>query len=397
MSYVLAPPCLPAPSGQPLGPRPSTQRSQDRGITFEAVEGWPAALKHLPAWQALAGQASPWFPFQEPDWSIVWWRHWSRSGRGRRDRFLLWLGRDGRGELRAVLPSVLSERPGTGPLRLRVLRPVGPDPNLTEIQPILCRPEDTVAAHEGFWRTVRDRQAEWDAFRWDALPARLASGLRRVPGVEHLRDLPDYVLPLDTSWEGFWSSVPRRVRKAVRRGREAAQRAGLDLRFSVVADREELTRLLPEFFALHGARAAAPGMSRHPDIYAKPRARAFLADLAAGWRPGGFLALVQRHQGRTVACRLAFRQTDTLYLYDSGFDPAYARYSVMTRTLADALEWACANGIRRVNLSTGTDLSKTRWRPLCIEYQTLWVFTPSAGGQLSRLLSRLFWRRRYAD
>jgi CelD/BcsL family acetyltransferase involved in cellulose biosynthesis len=389
---VLTPP--PAATAVARLPGPAAaERSEDRTILFRAVEGWDAAREYLPAWRELAGEANPWVPFLEPDWSILWWRHWARRGAWRNDRFLLWLGHDARGELRALLPTVLSERPGAGPLRLRVLRPVGPDPNVTELLPILCRPEDTVPAHEGFWRILRAGPVRWDAFRWAAVPSSVAGALCKTPGVEHLRDLPDYVLPLGESWEAFRSRLPRNVKEAMRKARNAPQRDGLALDFSVEARSQDVSRVLPDFFALHSARGAVRGMRRHPNIFALPEARAFLADVAERW-PQGFLAFVLRHGDRVIACRLAFHKADKLYLYYSGFDPAYARYSVMTRTLAEALEWACGQGIRRVNLSTGTDVAKTRWRPLCVEYQTLWVFTPTAAGRLTRLLSRLV-RKRY--
>src|SRR5262249_12482595 len=155
--------------------------------------------------------------------------------------------------------------------------------------------------------------------------------------------------------------LPRNVKGAIRKSRNAPRHAGLDLRFSVVTGSEEVGRVLPDFFSLHGARGAARAMRHHPDIFGRPGARAFLSDLAARWPPLGFLAFGLRPQDRAIACRLAFRKAETLYLYYSGFDPAYAPYSVMTRTLAEGLEWACGQGIRRVNLSTGTDVAKTRW------------------------------------
>ncbi len=40
---------------------------------------------------------------------------------------------------------------------------------------------------------------------------------------------------------------------------------------------------------------------------------------------------------RLVAARLGFEMSDTLYLYYSGWDPAYARYSVMTTLLGHSV------------------------------------------------------------
>jgi len=52
-----------------------------------------------------------------------------------------------------------------------------------------------------------------------------------------------------------------------------------------------------------------------------------------------------------VASRIGFVIGDGLYLYPSGFDPAWGRYSVMTTMMAEALRYAIASGLRTVNLS----------------------------------------------
>jgi hypothetical protein len=62
-----------------------------------------------------------------------------------------------------------------------------------------------------------------------------------------------------------------------------------------------------------------------------------------------------------VAARIGFVIGDSLYLYYSGFDPAWGKYSVMTTTVAEAIKYAIDQGLATVNLSPGTDVSKTRW------------------------------------
>ena len=64
-----------------------------------------------------------------------------------------------------------------------------------------------------------------------------------------------------------------------------------------------------------------------------------------------------------VASRVAFVLGDELYLYFSGYEPEWSRYSVMTTTVAESIKWAIERKMRVVNLSTGTDVSKTRWGP----------------------------------
>lgn len=72
--------------------------------------------------------------------------------------------------------------------------------------------------------------------------------------------------------------------------------------------------------------------------------------------------------GKPVASRVAFVVGDSLYLYFSGFDPTYGKYSIMTTTVAEAIKYAIAHGFKTVNLSSGTDTSKSRWGARILEF-----------------------------
>jgi CelD/BcsL family acetyltransferase involved in cellulose biosynthesis len=53
-----------------------------------------------------------------------------------------------------------------------------------------------------------------------------------------------------------------------------------------------------------------------------------------------------------------------------------------TTTVAETIKWAIARGLRRVNLSTGTDVSKTRWSPEAVRYRSGVLVSPTALGRL---------------
>lgn len=308
---------------------------------------------------------------------------------------MLWIGRDALGQVRALVPTVLCTRPSRGPWRTRLLYPVGPDANLTELQPILCRAEDAAAAHVGFSRALRARAGGWDGFRWSSVPSELVPLVSAAGRVEHLRSVPNYLLRTGHDWEAFRSGLPRNVKEAVRRSRNAPARAGLDLRFRAIYGERELLRHLPDFLRLHAARSEAADLVHHANAFAAPSAQAFLSDLLLGWSSDGTALLFALFDGpRLVACRAAFRRAETLYLYYSGFEPAYAPFSVMTRTLVEAMQWSVERGACVVNLSTGTDTSKTRWHPDCVPYETLRQWSPTLGGSWARLLFQLFGRER---
>ncbi len=69
----------------------------------------------------------------------------------------------------------------------------------------------------------------------------------------------------------------------------------------------------------------------------------------------------------------------------------------MTTTVAETFKWAIERGIRSVNLSPGTDVSKTRWGATPIAMHNGVLVSPERRGQLVfRVLSELNERSRQA-
>ena len=108
---------------------------------------------------------------------------------------------------------------------------------------------------------------------------------------------------------------------------------------------------------------------RHADVFDSAPARALLRDYCLTLARRDALRIFQLVVGGKVAAtRIGFVLGDEIYLYFSGYDSAYARFSIMTTTVAEAIKWSIGQGLRIVNLSTGDDVSKTRWRPQQVSY-----------------------------
>src|SRR5262249_34886969 len=73
--------------------------------------------------------------------------------------------------------------------------------------------------------------------------------------------------------------------------------------------------------------------------------------------------LTLRIGGVPVASRLAFQLPHCLYLYRSGWDPAWRKYAVATTLIAESIQYAIACKVPRLHLSMGEDASKSRWDP----------------------------------
>jgi CelD/BcsL family acetyltransferase involved in cellulose biosynthesis len=117
--------------------------------------------------------------------------------------------------------------------------------------------------------------------------------------------------------------------------------------------------------------------SYHPNRFATKLARDFLFDVCAEMASRGIFRLFALEiDGRIVACRIGFVVGDSLYLYYSGFDPAWRKFSVMTTTVAEAIKYAIRSGLKTVNLSPVAERSKTRWSPRVIGYHIAYEKRP---------------------
>jgi CelD/BcsL family acetyltransferase involved in cellulose biosynthesis len=208
------------------------------------------------------------------------------------------------------------------------------------------------------------------------------------------------VLALPGSWKEFKETRSRNVKESIRKCYNSLHRDGHAFVLEIAASPDEIPGALDRFFDLHRARAAQRTGEHHVDAFSAASARRFLTDVCVRLAPDRGVRVFEARVGaEIVASRIAFVMGDSLYFYFSGYDPHWARYSVMTTTLAEAIRWAIGNGFRSVNLSIGTDSSKMRWRPERIAYRTAIQTSPSLRSRLAHFtwrsveaLTRASWR-----
>ena len=206
---------------------------------------------------------------------------------------------------------------------------------------------------------------QWRGLRVQDASATLPSLLQRRSQLDttvHLLNLPD-------SWDAFRSALPRNMKEAIRKCYNSLARDNIKFEFRVVDAPSAIPAALDRVFALHAARSTDFNSVKHADVFASPASRSFLRDYCAELADRGQLRIFQLVvDGEIVATRIGFVFADELYLYYSGYDLRLGKYSIMTTVVAEAIKWAIDNKLRIVNLSTGTDVSKTRWRPDIVEY-----------------------------
>jgi CelD/BcsL family acetyltransferase involved in cellulose biosynthesis len=332
-------------------------------LTVELVTTIDELHKLGPEWRRLH-EAVGWLPFTSWEWNMAWWRHLSRQRFASYDRLHVLTMRR-RGELVAVAPLMMTERPARG-LRFRSLRYFGVDQNITELTGPLSSRVDEAQVQRTLLDTLFDHRTEWDCAMVDGLRSdgEGPSIVSRYANPVWVGDVADFVLPLPSTWHEFKTSRSRNIKESLRKCSNSLKREGLSPSFRVLSQPRELRQALDTFLRLHAARAALRKTVIHDDVFGRPAARGFLYELADRLGATGQMRIVSMDlEGHTVAMRMAIVTGSSLYLYYSGYEPEYAKYGVMTHVVARAIQYAIESGFRTVNLSTGKDISKIRWSP----------------------------------
>jgi CelD/BcsL family acetyltransferase involved in cellulose biosynthesis len=199
---------------------------------------------------------------------------------------------------------------------------------------------------------------------WNGIPADSAAAGILNGSVKWTRCNPYYTLQLEGDWPTFKSRLRRNVKESLRKCYNSLKRDGLDYSLEVVTSREDMQGALHDFFRLHAQRASASGSIPHPNTFATANARTFLVDVCERLSERGQARVFRlRVSGSVVAIRVGFFLGGTLYLYFSGYERAFGKYSVMTTLLAEIIQSAYRDRVTSINLSSGNDVSKTRWGP----------------------------------
>jgi CelD/BcsL family acetyltransferase involved in cellulose biosynthesis len=336
------------------------------GLHVEKITEIPKLEALVPEWRALDATLSPRLPFTSPEWSLLWWQHFRRNRLTARDQLNTYVVRDRARALVAVAPMMISSRPATGPFRLRELQFLGADTNVTELRGVVCHCGDLPDVVAALRQALTADRANWDWVQWRGLQtgAGIPEWRHHLPGLRTTGTVSNYYLPLAESWAEFKTQLPRNVKESLRKCYNSLTRDGHSFTVEAVAAPEAIPAAIDQFLALHAQRASLTGTVSHINCFVSAQARAFLHEHAASQARNGAIRVFQLNIGGTVvATRIAFLLGQEMYLYYSGYDPAWKQYSVMTTLLAEMFKWGIAHGFHLANLSIGQDVSKTRWRP----------------------------------
>jgi CelD/BcsL family acetyltransferase involved in cellulose biosynthesis len=373
--------CLEAPRVRACAP-PGSVAHRPADLEIIEINDLEGIAALAPEYEYLYGVTRNTLPFATQEWHLAWCQHLLTRGGSTTQRPMFCVLRTAAGTCAAIVPLILTCRQ-LGPLKVAALGLVGADPALTEIRNPLIAP--------GFERAVVGAlqarlagTADWDWIQWASVSPELAEALALEGAPQWYQRLDAYVLDLPRSWAEFRTSLGRNVRESLRHCYNSLRRDGHSFEFVVARAAHEVRPALDRFLELHTMRAHMPWGPRHADRFTGQSLRAFLYDVCERLAARDALRVFQlRISGQVVAARIGFVVGDGLYLYYSGFDPAWARYSVMTTTVAEALRHAIETGVKSVNLSLTGEQSKLRWHPRRITFHSALVRRGSVRSRLA--------------
>jgi CelD/BcsL family acetyltransferase involved in cellulose biosynthesis len=193
---------------------------------------------------------------------------------------------------------------------------------------------------------------------WREVLATLPASLRLV--VQDVFQVP--ILPLLSTWEDQRSALRRNVKERIRRGYNSLKRDGLSFKLVIDADVADSDARLAEFHRLHESRAEVRDRKAHVNSFRHPRLRAFLSAVSRRLMEAGILSYAGLEvSGSVVATRMVLQRNGSLYLYYSGFDPAWWSHSVMTVLVTEILKTGISRHLETINFSPGLDQFKSGW------------------------------------
>jgi CelD/BcsL family acetyltransferase involved in cellulose biosynthesis len=350
-------------------------------VTIETVTTMDGIAALRPCYERLHRVTGNTLPFALYQWHLTWCRHFLNRNPRRDDRPLFYVLHDGAAECVAIIPFIVSRR-RVGPLSFVYLRLLGTEQVLTEIRaPLVESGYEYLVV-----RAVRDSLAndvDWDWIHWTGIGGSFDEALRIGSTLQRQPSTPYYVLDLAPTWEEFRHGLKRNIRESLRHCYNSLKRDGLQFELQVITEPAGVRAELDRFLELHALRANLKNTVIHPNRFASPLERGFLRAVCERLSENGALRLFCLRIGaETVAMQIGFVVRNSLYLYYSGYDPQWSWYGVMTTTMAEAIKYAIAHGLKTVNLSPGNVVFKTRWGPRELQYT-------SAYEQRDRLRSRL--------
>ena len=329
-------------------------------------------------WNDTVERAGLTHPFLRHEWIRTWWECFGAGA-----RLHIVIVRAG-GRIAAIAP-LMAETVWMYGLPIRRLRLLHNDHTPRADFIVAERPDESYRA---MWTALHQTSAGWDVLQLGQLPQQTATGpaMRALAaadgyqsGVWHSGDAP--YLELNGTWDQYFSGLTAKFRQNVRNRLSTLTRHGqpvvetLDDTEAILEGREDAFRL----------EASGWKDKAGTSVSADPAVRRFYSLLAERASTSGWLRLLFLSvNGRRIAVSYGSCYANRLFLFKTGYDPAYAKCSPFKLLTYFAVRDAFAAGLSEVDFLGDVEPWKLEWTSTTRPHDWLFVFARSSRAEFVR-------------
>jgi CelD/BcsL family acetyltransferase involved in cellulose biosynthesis len=327
-------------------------------------------------WNEAVDRAGVPHPFARHEWLRTWWECFGGEG-----QLHIVVVRN-QGRIAAIAPLLLETTRMYG-LTVRRLRLLQND-HTPRADFIVTGKGDE--AYRAIWRSLWERRDEWDVVQLNQLPEgsmtrtiipALAGDDGCLTGFWRSGDAP--YLELRGSWDEYVGTLTPKFRQNLRNRQTRLARLGEPAL-------EELREGAPLLDALEDSfRLEASGWKEQEgsSINSDPAVHRFYRLLAERAASDGWMSLLfVTVNGRRIATSYGARFANRLFLFKTGYDPAYAQCSPFKLLTFFAVQRAYGDGLAEVDFLGDSEAWKLEWTQTTRRHDWLFVFADRSRGRL---------------
>lgn len=327
---------------------------------FQTIQKLPEMEALADEWNALLEYSAIHVPFLRHEYLTTWWKTLG-GGEWEQARLNVVTARHADGSLAGIAPLFLADN-REGEPALMLLGSI----EISDYLDFIVRSEDLSAfTNELFEYLTSPTQPAWQVMDFFNLyeDSPVLAALRQAAESrgwlymeEHLQNCP--WIPLSGSWETYLAGLDKKQRHEIRRKLRRSEQYQPPVSWYFVEDGENLDREMDSLFYL---------MSFDPeketfltDLMQQQMKAAARAAFQAGWLKLAFIDI----GGEKAAAYLNFDYQNTIWVYNSGFDPRFREISPGWVLVSRLIEWALNNQRQAFDFLRGEEDYKYRFGAL---------------------------------
>ena len=229
------------------------------------------------------------------------------------------------------------------------------DPSICDFMDFVVDAERPDPAYAALWREVcAEEWSELDLWGLMASsPTRAqVTSLAQASGYKVDAELETVAprLTLPASWEDYLASLSKKDRHELRRKIRRVFESGGGVELDVLSEQRDVAAAMDTFLDLHtqSRQDKTDFMTGEMAVFFRRMASALAAE-------GLIRLFILRINARPAAAVLCFDAGSHLYMYNSGYDPAFSGLSVGLVSKALCLRWAIENGKKGLDFLRGNE------------------------------------------